>query len=65
MPGMDFMDRLFGPFDELVVSRLISNWRESVWKKASRMLDSGLEQRAHLVQEVERDALHLGKIINL
>jgi len=41
MPGMNLIDVLMGPLDELVVSRLITGWRETVWQSACRLLDTG------------------------
>ena len=64
MPSMDIVDRLMGPVDEFLVSRLIMDWRESVWQHAVHMLavPAG-EERARLSQKVEADALKLGLVI--
>ena len=39
-PIMDLVDKLMGGVDELIISRLISRWRESVWQQAVCMLES-------------------------
>jgi len=58
MPGI--------PLDELLISRLITQWRETVWQYAIRLLEaeSGDEQAA-LLQQVEEDTLKLGNLIRL
>jgi hypothetical protein len=66
MPVMDLVDKLLGPLDELVVSRFITRWRETVWQYATRMLEAGSEEeRAALRQEVEDKTLKLGDLIRL
>ena len=39
-PWFDFVDKLLGPVDEWLTSRLISHWREEVWDNAVRYLES-------------------------
>jgi hypothetical protein len=66
MPSMKLVDWLFGEMDEKLISRIITDWRESVWEYAARLLDThDPEMRAALVQRVEEDALHRGSVINL
>ncbi len=64
MPAMDLVDRLLGPLDELLISRLINQWRETVWQHACRLLEASAEdERAVLLGQVEEHALDLGKLI--
>lgn len=66
MPVMDIVDKLMGPADEFLVSRLVARWREKVWRDAVRLLEAaGPEVREALLQEIERDALKLGRLICL
>lgn len=61
MPGMDLVDRLLGPLDELLISRLITRWRETVWQYATRLLEADSdEEQAALLQQVEEQTLKLG-----
>jgi hypothetical protein len=66
MPGMALVDQLLGPLDELLISRLITQWRETVWQYAYRLLEaeSAGEQEA-LLHEVEEEALKLGNLLCL
>jgi hypothetical protein len=64
MPAMDFIDRFFGPIDELLISSLINHWRDDVWHNAVLLLETGdSSERAQFVEQVEQDALRLGKFI--
>lgn len=63
-PVMDIIDRLLGPIDEMLISRLITHWRETVWRNAMRVLETNESgERARLIQRVEGEALSLGRII--
>jgi hypothetical protein len=66
MPVMALVDTLLGPLDELLISRLIAQWRETVWQYATRLLeaDSPKEQAA-VIQEVEEETLKLGRLFSL
>jgi hypothetical protein len=37
-PWLDIFDRLLGPVDEWLTSRLIAGWREAVWREAVRLI---------------------------
>jgi len=64
MPAMDFIDRLMGRYDELLISHLISEWRGDVWKNVRRLLDAkGDAQRALITTEIEAEALKIAKMI--
>jgi hypothetical protein len=65
MPVMDLVDRLLGPLDEKLISRLLSGWRDQVWQNAMHVLQTrGAEERARLVSQVEDEALQLGRILS-
>jgi hypothetical protein len=58
MPLMEMMDRLMGPVDELLISRLISGWRETVWQNAARLLAAGdAQEQTHFIRQLEESAL--------
>ncbi len=64
MPIMALFDQLLGPVDELLVSRLITGWRENVWRHAVALLDAAdATDRARGVARVEDDALHIARRI--
>jgi len=66
MPIMDIIDKLLGPIDELLLSRLIAHWRETVWHNVSRLLDlSGTQEQAQLILQIEQAALKTNEIICL
>lgn len=66
MPAMDILDKLLGPLDELLISRLISQWRETVWHNALRVLEASADdEQSSLLQQIEEEALGLGKLICL
>jgi hypothetical protein len=58
------VDKLLGPLDELLVSGLIRQWRETVWQNATNLLEAKHDQeRMALLQDVEEEALKLGRRI--
>ena len=64
MPVMDVIDRLLGPLDEKMISRLLSDWREQVWQNAIHLLQmQDAEQRSDYLRQVEAEALRLGRLI--
>jgi hypothetical protein len=66
MPVMDIFDKLMGPVDEILISRLLAHWRESVWHNAVRLLEArDPGERARLVKKFEAGVLELGEIIQL
>jgi hypothetical protein len=57
----DFVDKVLGPVDEWLTSRLISRWREEVWENAVCYLEAPIpEEREALRQRIEEQALRLG-----
>ncbi|MBI1297591.1 hypothetical protein GC175_21850 [bacterium] len=64
MPMMELFDRLLGPVDEILISRLITAWRENVWRNAAGLLDCNDPQaRGGLVEQVHADAVKLARFI--
>jgi hypothetical protein len=65
-PVMELIDRLFGPIDELLISRLITDWRDEVWSNTNQLLAAqDAEQRRQVIQQVETHALRRAAAINL
>lgn len=66
MPIMGIIDRLLGPLDERMISRLIAGWRESVWQHALGMIaQPAPDERAALIQHIEHETLRIGDLIQL
>jgi hypothetical protein len=64
MPIIKIVDRLMGPLDEMMMSRLIAHWRDVVWQNAARLLDLDDDlARARLIHQIEGEALGLGRLI--
>jgi hypothetical protein len=63
-PWTDWLDKLLGPMDEWLTSRLISHWREDVWETAVRYLEAAdADTRAELHQQIEQSALERGALM--
>ena len=62
-PWTDWLDKLLGPMDEWLTSRLISSWREDVWDTAVRYLDADDDARAELHRTIEQAALERGALM--
>jgi hypothetical protein len=61
---MSVIDDLLGPVDEALTSRLITRWRETVWRNAVLLLEAREPgDRDRLIREIEQEALRLGKLI--
>lgn len=66
MPVMRLVDTMLGPFDELLISRLITRWRETVWQNAVRLLEAREpDERVRLVRRIEDDAVRLCRTLAL
>jgi hypothetical protein len=64
MPVLDIIDKLLGPLDEYLISRLITNWRENVWQNATRLIETNdPEEQQRLLSLVEEDTLRIGNFI--
>ena len=65
-PFMALVDTLFGPIDEWLVSRGITEWREEVWGHAVRRVETpGDAQREVLRQEIEASAMRWARLFDL
>lgn len=63
-PLMDVIDRMLGRVDELLLSRLITHWRESVWQQAMSMLAcQNAREREEIRLTVEAEALKTARWI--
>jgi len=64
MPVMDIIDKLFGPLDEMMLSRLITNWRDRVWNYAVLLLESKESaERERVIHQVEETAFQQARAI--
>jgi hypothetical protein len=62
--SMDLIDRILGPLDEWLVSRVISSWREQVWESSACLVQTqNADERAELRQEVEQRSLSWARSI--
>jgi hypothetical protein len=64
MPMMKLVDDLMGGADEMMISSLITRWRDQVWQHAVKMLATDdPQQLITLARQVEADALETGRLI--
>lgn len=63
-PKLEWMDRLLGRTDEFIISKLITSWREEVWRNTQKLLaiEHPKGQEAFR-QELERVVLKRANII--
>jgi hypothetical protein len=65
-PEMDLVDKAFGKLDEWAIARLISLWREQVWRRTQKWLEAeSLDEQDRLHQNLERACLRKSKLILL
>ena len=65
-PIMALVDTLFGPVDEWLVSRGITEWREEVWQHAVQRVETTSDaQREALRCEVEAAAMRWARLFDL
>ena len=58
MPFMRTLDRLMGPGDELILSRLLIRWRDRVWAYAVELVEAAdLEAREDVIRRMEEEAM--------
>lgn len=63
-PDLDLVDKLLGPLDEWMTSRLIRHWREEVWQNAIKMIGlRGEVERNQFRRQVELAAFRRGEAI--
>ena len=66
MPLMDVFDRLLGSLDELLISRVITSWRHTVWCNAIALIETtDRDVRQRLIAQFESDALTIGRRIGV
>lgn len=64
-PAMDLVDRLLGPLDEWIASRMITRWRDEVWENALAWLAAAdADQHAALQRKVEAAALRWAGLLH-
>jgi hypothetical protein len=64
MPVMDIVDKLLGPLDEMMLSRLITNWRDRVWNYAILLLETKESTgRWQVIQQVEAETFRQAEAI--
>jgi hypothetical protein len=63
-PHWDILDRLLGPVDEWLISKLITSWREEVWERAVITLnrDDG-DRRKQLEQQLSGQVAERARLI--
>lgn len=65
LPALDLIDKIFGRLDELLISHVISGWRETVWQAALRLLTArDAVERQMILRDVEIDALRIAELID-
>lgn len=63
-PGMDVVDKAFGPIDEWLMSRLITHWREEVWQHSVRWLEAPTPAAQTAVRHaMEQHAVHRAEVL--
>lgn len=66
MPLLAVLDRLLGRMDERLISRLLTGWRDEVWREAMLILQtSDADARTRIIQQVEARALREGRLIEM
>ncbi len=66
MPIMDWIDRLMGPADERLLSRLLTGWRDQVWDDTLRLMATrDTAERVAVIASVETAALRRAQAIRL
>lgn len=66
MPLLAVLDRLLGRMDEQLISRLLTVWRDEVWRDAMQVLDAvDAVEHAHIIRQVEARALREARLIAL
>lgn len=66
VPAMDIVDKMLGPIDEWMVSRLLTLWRDEVWNQAVRLIETSKPpEREELRQQIEAATLKRAEAILL
>lgn len=62
MSVLRVVDTALGPLDEMLVARLITSWREDVWRHAQALLACRCDRdRGACLQSVEENAMRIGE----
>ena len=61
-PRLDLLDRLMGPVDEWLVSKMIGQWREEVWQTAVALLNNPTEKE-RIYRQMEARSLKSARIL--
>ena len=65
-PLLDVVDKMMGPLDEWLISRMLTDWREEVWNKAIQWVETtDPEERRRLRTQIEAATLRRAKVILL
>ena len=63
-PAMGLLDRLLGPFDEWLFSRLIAGWRDEVWHDAVELVEAeSPDHRQEVSERIEKRASRMADLI--
>lgn len=66
MPVLALLDVLLGRMDEKLVSRVLTGWRDHVWREAVQILEAAdAAEQARIIQQVEARALREARLIAL
>ena len=65
-PWMELADEALGHMDEWFIARMIADWRDEVWEKAVRWVESPEEDARHAMRsDVEQRSLHYANLFLL
>ncbi len=65
-PAMDLVDKLLGRLDEWIAARMITRWRDEVWRNVVRWLAADdTAERAALHRKVEAAALRWSAVLGV
>jgi hypothetical protein len=65
-PAMNVVDQLMGRLDEMLLLKLITEWRESVWENTQELLaQEGPEARQRYILDVEKKVLRRAQVLGL
>jgi len=65
-PALDVVDKMLGPIDEWLISRLIADWRDQVWDEAIHLIETtDPDERQRLREQIEAATLKRADVILL
>lgn len=62
-PIMDHVDRMLGPLDEWLFSRMIAGWRDDVWASTQLLLTSDRDDRPEVEAAIHAHALRIARMV--